>query len=375
MRIAVVGLRGMYDAIGGIETHCRELYPAMAKRHSDWSITVFERSRYRSRPRPHPDNLTLRSLYAPNSSGFEALLHTLLAMFVAAIRVRPNILHIHSVGPAIWTPLARLLGMQVIVTMHARDYERPKWGPLANRLLRFGEYLACRFADAVICVSSATLSELSDSHPRSSHKFFAIPHGIEPFSHDAEEGGLAVLDELGVKPGGYILAVGRLERTKRFQDLLEAKRRSSRATLPLILVGSTIGMSAEEDFKSWEKQNGVILAGTRMGSELAQLYRHASLFIHPSQMEGFGLVVLEALNAGVPIAVSNLPAHREFNLPDHCYFEVGDVDAIARIMAADDHRVYTPQEGTEILSRYSVKRMIEGHEHVLHTVAKSVTRS
>ena len=52
-----------------------------------------------------------------------------------------------------------------------------------------------------------------------------------------------------------------------------------------------------------------------------------------------------------------------------------DVDAIARIMAGEDHSAYAPQESAEILSRYSVKRMIEGHEHVLHTVAKSATHS
>jgi glycosyltransferase involved in cell wall biosynthesis len=45
-------------------------------------------------------------------------------------------------------------------------------------------------------------------------------------------------------------------------------------------------------------------------------------------MEGFGLVVAESLAAGIPTILSDIPPHREFGLPDRCYFPVDDCDAI-----------------------------------------------
>ena len=51
---------------------------------------------------------------------------------------RPDILHIHSVGPALFTPLARAFGLRVVVTHHLANYENKKWGPAARLVLRLG---------------------------------------------------------------------------------------------------------------------------------------------------------------------------------------------------------------------------------------------
>ncbi len=47
-------------------------------------------------------------------------------MLYAAIK-RPDVLHIHAIGPMIMTPFARLLGLKVVVTNHGPDYDRQKW--------------------------------------------------------------------------------------------------------------------------------------------------------------------------------------------------------------------------------------------------------
>src|SRR5580700_203790 len=80
----------------------------------------------------------LRRIWSPRRSGYEALIHSVLGVLYAGI-ARPDILHIHAVGPAIVTPLARLLGLRVVVTHHGPDYERDKWGGFARWVLRTGE--------------------------------------------------------------------------------------------------------------------------------------------------------------------------------------------------------------------------------------------
>ncbi len=364
LRIAVVGLRGMTNVIGGIETHCRSLYPALARKRPDFGLTIYQRNAYHHENASFPPNLTVRSIWAPRRRAAEACLHTLFAILAARITVRPQILHIHAIGPGIWTPLARLLGMRVIVTIHARDYDRPKWSWPIVAGLRLGENLSCRFADAVVCVSQAGLEDISARHPRRAARFHAIPHGLDP-PLDPEGAGAEVLEELGVQPGRYLLAVGRFDRTKRFHDLVCAREQLGKDAMPLVIVGSAVG--DREVFADLAGE-GVVLAGPRFGDQLVQLYRNASLFIHPSQMEGFGLVVLEALNIGIPIALSDLPQHREFGLADHCYFPVGDIAAMARIMAKEDHAAFRPVRQSAQLARFAQAGMVEKYERLIEEV-------
>jgi hypothetical protein len=63
------------------------------------------------------------------------------------------VLHIQAIGPALMAPLARLLGLHVVVTHHGPDYEREKWGRLARMALRAGEAWGMRFSDGRIVIS------------------------------------------------------------------------------------------------------------------------------------------------------------------------------------------------------------------------------
>jgi glycosyltransferase involved in cell wall biosynthesis len=63
---------------------------------------------------------------------------------------------------------------------------------------------------------------------------------------------------------------------------------------------------------------------------LAAVYRRASLVLQPSEAEGFGLPVAEALASGAPVLASDLPVLREVGGEAALYAPVGDVDAWAR---------------------------------------------
>jgi glycosyltransferase involved in cell wall biosynthesis len=151
IRVMVLGLRGVPDVQGGIETHCRKLYPPLAR--LGCRVEVIQRSRYfqgRRRRRWHRVKLTY--LWAPRGSGLETAVHSLLGVLYAAV-VRPDILHLHAVGPGVLAPIARACGLRVVVTHHAADYRREKWGPLARFLLRAGERFGMRGANRPIVVS------------------------------------------------------------------------------------------------------------------------------------------------------------------------------------------------------------------------------
>jgi glycosyltransferase involved in cell wall biosynthesis len=69
-------------------------------------------------------------------------------------------------------------------------------------------------------------------------------------------------------------------------------------------------------------------------STLAALYRRAALVLQPSEREGFGLPIVEALAAGTPVVASDLPVLREVGGPSVAYCAVGDVDAWRGTVAA-----------------------------------------
>ena len=98
MKIMVMGTRGIPHIPGGVETHCEHLYPRMIKGGAN-AITVICRSNYvvdKNLKEHH--GIKLKKIYSPKSKSFEAIVHSTLAVFDAAIK-RPDVLHIHAIGP------------------------------------------------------------------------------------------------------------------------------------------------------------------------------------------------------------------------------------------------------------------------------------
>jgi glycosyltransferase involved in cell wall biosynthesis len=66
--------------------------------------------------------------------------------------------------------------------------------------------------------------------------------------------------------------------------------------------------------------------------QLFELYRGARGFIYPSTFEGFGMPVLEAMAAGIPLACSDIPVLREVAGDSPIYFDPLDEEAMHRAL-------------------------------------------
>ncbi len=69
-------------------------------------------------------------------------------------------------------------------------------------------------------------------------------------------------------------------------------------------------------------------------STLAAIYRRSALLVMPSEREGFGLPVIEALSCGTPVVASDIPALREVGGEAVSYCDVGDIEGWSRTIAA-----------------------------------------
>ncbi len=359
-RVCAIGLRGLPAVIGGIETHCENIYPRVVDLDRSVETTLITRKGHGASVAGQFKGLDIRPVWAPRSSGLETLIHTAIALIYARLTIRPHILHLHGIGPGFFSPLARLLGFKTVVTHHARDFERPKWGPFTRIFLRCGEALAARFADRVVCVSEALRRDLVERHPVAGGRALTILNG-GTLTPSEEEDGVDVLAEQGLTRFGYILAVGRLEATKAFHELIEAYLLSNDRSRPLVIVGSAFADDPYSRGLLRNRSADVRFVGFQTGEALRQFYENAALFIHPSHMEGFGLVIAEALTSGRPVAASDILAHREFEMPDHAYFPRGDLKAMSAILSAPDFDRFFSAHACERQRRYTWDRAAEAH--------------
>jgi glycosyltransferase involved in cell wall biosynthesis len=365
MRVLVTGLRGFPGVQGGIETHAQELYPRLEQLGCD--VEVATRSSFVDGDVECWHGVKFRRFWSPRTMGVEAFLHTLLVVLYAGIS-RPDILHIHAIGPSFFAPLARLFGLKVVVTHHGADYQRDKWGPIARTVLRSGELLGMRFAHGRIAVSRPIAREL---RLRLRHRVQFIPNGVVVKDVEASS---ASLPALGLEPGRYVLNVGRLVPEKRQLELIKAFRAANLPGWKLALVGSGQGRTSyTRRLKASAGEDGqIVLAGFRSGRELAELYSHAGLFVLPSTHEGLPIALLEALSFGLRAIASDIDANREVRLPDAQYFPVRDTAALTLALEKFASQPLSQTERADIREhvrlRYDWKRIAQQTLRVYESV-------
>lgn len=323
MKIVVTGTRGIPAIMGGVETHCEELFPRVAALGYD--VTVIRRSSYVADSLTEWHGVKLVDIPTPRKKAFEAIVHTVRAV-IAARRLGADVVHIHAIGPALVTPLARLLGMKVVFTHHGPDYDRDKWGAAAKMMLRLGEMLGCRFANRVIVISDVIRNLIASKHGRTkgvSLIYNGVPaadkcHFPEYFS------------ELGITEGNYVLGMSRFVPEKNLHHLIEAFSRVKSEGLKLVIAGdSDFPDEYSEGLKRQAREAGVVLTGFVKGQKLHSLLTNARCFVLPSSHEGLPIALLEAMSYGLPVVVSDIPANLEVGLAEECYFPVGDVGTLA----------------------------------------------
>ncbi|MFH1817373.1 MAG: glycosyltransferase family 4 protein [Pseudomonadota bacterium] len=324
MSVMWLGLRGFPAVQGGVETHAEHICPLLVEMGCD--VQVITRAPYQ--PQDAGEiwrGVRFHSLWAPHSKGLEAILHTFLGVLYAGFVRRPDVLHIQAIGPAIMTPLARLLGLKVVVTHHGPDYDRQKWGGLAKLVLQLGERFGMRWSNGRIVISEVIRGIVQDKQGREST---LIPNGVVLPELPSTTGSL---ESFGLTPGRYVVLVSRLVPEKRHLDLIEAFRRAHLANWKLAIVGASDHPDAymRQVLEIAAETPGVVCTGFQSGLRLRELYAHAGLFVLPSSHEGLPIAMLEALSYGLPVVASNIPANLEVGLPADHYFPLGDIDALA----------------------------------------------
>lgn len=316
-KIHVIGTRGFPHIQGGVEKHCESLYPLIGQ--AGYHVTIFRRTPYLVNSHSgesYYKNVTFKDLWTVQNRFLETIIHSFLAA-VTCLFDRPNIVHIHNIGPAIILPILKLGGLSTVVTYHSANYTHRKWGIIAKSALRFGEFLTMKLADHVIFVSRLQREKLSKNNTH------FIPNGVNLETPSSRTDFLSMAN---IRRNRYVLSVGRFSPEKGLLDLINAFKEVE-GDFQLVITGDsdheTIYSKTIKQLAAQDER--IVLTGYISGESLNQVFTNARYFVLPSHQEGLPIALLEAMSYNLPVLVSDIPANKEISLSLDCYFRCGDV--------------------------------------------------
>jgi glycosyltransferase involved in cell wall biosynthesis len=291
IRIGVNALYLIPGGVGGTEIYLRNLLRALAEVDAVNQYVVF--TNRETSADLVPDRPNFVQARQPIQAAFRParILWEQLALPFAIRKHRIGVL----LNPGFTAPLACPCPMVTVFhdLQHKRHPEYFRWFDLP--FWNFFLWAAARRSRGLIAVSQATADDLERYYDRSAQ---VIHHGVEREFFEISQ---------HREPRDYLLCVSTTHPHKNLQRLLRVHAETRNA--PRLVITGVRGFAAQE-IESLAASS-VEITGWIPREQLYELYRGALGFIYPSTFEGFGMPVLEAMAAGVPVACSDIPPLRE----------------------------------------------------------------
>ncbi len=240
-------------------------------------------------------------------------------------------------------------GIPTVVTIHDLIFERhPEFYhkpdvAICRRKFRY----AASVADRVIAISKKTAADLHELYGVPEEKIRVVYQGCSPIFYKTPDP--AAIEKNRRRFGRYIIGVGTIEARKNQMLTLKAL-----AQLPvdvnLVLVGRPTAYAKQivKEAKRLGLENRLKIVSSAAMGELPALYAGAVFAAYPSFYEGFGIPMLEALAAGVPLIAAKGSCLEEAGGPGAIYVDPNDVDAFA---AAANKLLSSPLLREEMVDR------------------------
>lgn len=261
------------------------------------------------------------------------------------VRENIDLLYSPSEIPLLWCPCTQVVANQNSNLYYNIDIEKPLRQRVRERALSAALEGAQLLSEATIFVSESSKRKATRELRINEENTYSVQHGVDSVFADVPPDDEKVLSA----DREYILLVSDIYRHKNVHNLIAAYARlppAKRRKHPLIVVGSkTVEPEYLSEVESLARELGVAenvsLVGRASETAVRSYYSNAHLFVFPSLIEAFGLPVLEAMAAGVPVAASANASIPEVGGDAAVYFDPEDPDQMSVVIerALDDQRL------------------------------------
>jgi glycosyltransferase involved in cell wall biosynthesis len=365
MRIAYIAVKGIPIG-GGIEKVTEEIGSRLVERGH--KVTVYSSRDYGTTDGTYK-GMEIRTVPSVNSKSFHKLSICFQATRDVMARRDADIVHVHAVGPSLFSIFPRLLGIPTVVQTHGVEWRRDKWGIIGRTFFKLADYTVVYFPNKATSVSKVQQLYFKEKFGR---EVIYIPNGVSPVQRKEPQWIL----EKGIEPNRYILFAARLVEEKGAHFLIEAFK-GLKTDMKLVIAGDA---AHAERYKAElrelaEDDPRILFPGFVTGRPLEELFSNAYIFCLPSTLEGLPIALLEAMSYGNCCLASDIPENLEA-LEDYGYtFRNRDVEDLRRVLKEliehpDKVEAKKDAAREHVLKNYSWDRVTEQMEALYRSILK-----
>lgn len=367
MKIVFIGGRGIH-ILGGIENYMLNLTRELTKLghecivwcesdHHEIEMIDGVKVIYQKGPKSN--------LLCKPWCGLKATLKTLMK------EKSVDVIHYNAWGPSLSCWIPRLCGVSSLMEGHGLEWQRSKYSPRQQKIMKFMEKFAAKLNQHLIMCSEGQVDYFKKEYGLDS---VCIPGAVDLPDLEAPNDS-DIMVRFGLEPKKFFLFMGRLVQDKNPDYLITAFRKAKANGYKLVIAGGNDAMPeyVEKLHKLGEGCEDVIFTGPVYGLDKAQLLKNAYCFCLPSTIEGLSIVMMEAASYKLPTIASDIDANREFLGDDAVYVRPeNENDLVKAIEYAVTHskqmQEFVEINYNKILNQYTWDKVAKKYENYLESI-------
>ncbi|MEX2008328.1 MAG: glycosyltransferase family 1 protein [Candidatus Spechtbacterales bacterium] len=321
---------------GGVAEYINQLLPALfarAPQHEFHLITNGRRIRN-----------DYRNLVAPNATLHQFSYPNKFFMWGMRYAQRPRLDQLVGGADVLFSPhifpVALSSACRQVLTFHDLSFEYfPETFSWRKRFWHkaIAPGAQARGADGLIAVSESTKQDLVRSYGIAPDTISVVYSGLNAGTLSEQTHGFNAVKRRYRLPEHYILSLSTVEPRKNLSMLIRAFELLAQGETQVhLVIAGAFGWSYDDVVHAQKRspvRERIHIVGAVREEDKAHLYRHARLFVYPSQYEGFGFPPLEAMYCGVPTLVSAVSSLPEVTAGAAILIDPYRPDELARVMA------------------------------------------
>ena len=322
LRIGINALYLIPGGVGGTEVYLKQLLAAMARKPRGHSFVVFTNREMGSKIEVDSPSVTIVETGVNATSRPSRILYEQTGLVSAALRAKIDVM----LNTGFTAPL--LLPRPNVTMIHdLQHHHHPEYFKATDLLAwRFLVWASAKNAKRLMTVSEASREDINAVYGVPLDRIRAAEPGFEPE--------FLTLERKRIEP--LILCVSTLHPHKNIERLIDAfadfclKRKEYK----LVLAGMR-GFHTEAIEKRIDERgvrDRVTITGWISRADIMGLYSKARIAVFPSTFEGFGMPVVEAMAAGVPLITSDVRPMKDTAGDTALLFPATDTAALTEAM-------------------------------------------